>query len=210
MKPNTNQVKPGLVRLVSGALIDWNAVLSGYGDLFHVPMTDLWWGIAHEPRYYAQLDRIYTVGEHTLIGDTIAYDLACARGIPPNEVARLFLVHDVHEGLGWRDVAAPLKAMPFMVEYVAAELVAKAAVAERTGARGLPSQIDLVDEVDLAVRDLEQHIFWGEPLKDASLAPYSKLIPEKMPDPREVFAELSARWQSIPAAGRREAVPCAS
>lgn len=79
-------------------------------------LEDIAHGCALEPRYSGQSKVPYSVAEHQYRGSVIMETVI--RATPGRSLldsylgSYIFLFHDAHEGLGWRDIARPIKHTP--------------------------------------------------------------------------------------------------
>ncbi len=104
-------------------------------------------GLAHENRWAAQGKVVFPVGLHSYRGSLLLSDPADAVD---------FLFHDGSEGLGLRDLPAPLKRAPEMAFYREREHGVMSAIAERFALRPEFWRRPAIKEMDERMLHLEQ------------------------------------------------------
>lgn len=120
-------------------------------DPASITLVDIAAGCARECRYAGQIERLefYSVAEHCVL---LSYAV-------PDHLKRWALMHDSSEGLGLRDIPAPIKAS--IPGYKALEAVLMAAVAERFGlVWPMPRELKAYD---LRIRANERDALWAGP-----------------------------------------------
>jgi hypothetical protein len=113
-------------------------------------IEDIAWGLSWEMRFACHIPRFYSVAEHCVHAAEIGAAL-----FEMGPLARLLacrcLLHDAPEGVGWRDLPSPIKAL--IPEYKRYEKIHQRAIYERFG---LDRENDLLDA---KVKAIDNHLY---------------------------------------------------
>lgn len=146
-------------------------------------IQDIAWGVSWEMRFACHIPRFYSVGEHSIHAAEIALALFEV-GPAIGDLARRCLLHDAPEGVGWRDLPSPIKAL--IPEYKRYEKIHQRAIYERFGLAPVDDVLDSkVKAIDNHLYELEHSALrLGVPLPGVELKYWS---PEQT---REKFLEM--------------------
>ena len=113
-------------------------------------IEDIAWGLSWEMRFANHIPKFYSVAEHCVHAAEIALALFEV-GPSIGDLARRSLLHDATEGVGWRDLPSPVKAL--LPEYKRYEKIHQRAIYERFG---LAREDALLDT---KVKAIDNHLY---------------------------------------------------
>ena len=95
-------------------------------------IEDIAWGVSWEMRFANHIPRFYSVAEHLVHAAEIAMAIVAESDpIVLMHLPGLALLHDAVEGVGWRDLPSPVKAL--LPEYKKYEAIHQRAINQRFG-----------------------------------------------------------------------------
>lgn len=119
-------------------------------------IEDIAWGLSWEMRFANQIPDFYSVAEHCLLGVRIA-DAVADEVDDVVDVKRRVLLHDAAEGVGWKDIPSPIKAL--VPEYKRYEKLHQRAIYTRFGLDPHPEHDALVKAIDDRLYHIEDRYF---------------------------------------------------
>ncbi len=155
-------------------------------------IEDIAWGLSWEMRFANHIPVFYSVAEHCVHAAEIALALF-EMGPLARPLACRCLLHDAPEGVGWRDLPSPVKAL--IPEYKRYEKIHQRAIYERFGLAREDELLDTkVKAIDNHLYELEHSElrlgvklsgvelqFWSpEVAREKFLEMFHKLFPEKV------------------------------